>query len=112
MPAAATWKTRDGRRIAIDKLDDDHLASILLMGLRAVHRQAVRDTLEALGAAYGGDEGCQYLGDVQYEDDIRKARSIPHLRSRLAKSTRYAPLLAEAARRGLRWTHRKATRAH
>lgn len=106
------WKTRDGRRIAVHRLDDDHLASILRMGLRARRKELLEAALDTLGIACSGDDGCQYFGDLQYDEDLRKANSVTHLRGLLEKSPRYAPLLAEAKRRGLRWTHVKAAKAH
>jgi hypothetical protein len=112
MPATPHWTTKDGRRLSLCKLDDEHLANILRMGLRAVARAAQRRALDALADAYKGDGGCEYLGDVAYDDAIAKARSMPHLRSALAKSARFAPVVAEARKRGLRWNHGEPSRTH
>lgn len=106
------WKTRDGRRIAVNRLEDDHLVSILQMALRARRREALEQALEGLGHACAGDDGAQYIGELQYDDELRKAHSLAHLRDRLEQSARYAPLVAEALRRGLRWTRPRARKTH
>lgn len=107
-----SWKTKDGRRIAVTKLDDEHLASILRMGLRARHREAMAEAIDALGNASCGDDGSQYFGELHYDEFVDKARSVGYLRGELEKSARFAPLVAEAKRRGLRWTRPKASKVH
>ncbi len=108
----AHWTTRDGRRILLVRMEDDHLVSALRMGLRAEQRRQTDAALEALGHAMQGDSGCEYLGEVGYEDAMRRACSLRHLKSALARNARYAPLLKEADRRGLSLLRRKPARGH
>ncbi len=106
------WTTRDGRRIVLSRMEDDHLVCAIRMGLRAEHRRQAEAALEALGHAMQGDGGTEYLGDVGYEDAMRRARSVRHLKNALARNARYAPLLAEADRRGLSLLRRPSARGH
>ena len=108
----AHWTTRDGRRIAVARMDDDHLVSALRMGLRAEQRRQADSALEALGHAMCGDGGTEYLGELGYEEAMGRARSLKHLKSALSRSPRYAPLLQEADRRGLSLLRKRPTRGH
>jgi hypothetical protein len=103
---AEFWTTRDGRRLKLKAMDDEHILNILRMGVRAQWRKAHREAMKDLTFAYAGDGGCEYLGDVQYEDAMRKAADPKERGRKLALSPLYAPLLQEAKRRGLSMTRR------
>lgn len=96
------WTTRDGRRLDIETMDDTHIINALRMGLRAHFRRTHCKALNNLAIAYSGDGGAAYIGDVQYALDLAQTTHPSYLRSQLVLSPRYAPLLQEANRRGLR----------
>lgn len=104
---STTWTTRDGRLLPVQEMDNRHLLSAIQMGMRAAARKIRSDALEQLGYTMQGDGGTEYLGEVEYESALQKASSPTYLARALKSSKRYAPLVEEAQRRGLRLSTRR-----
>lgn len=107
-----TWTTKDGRRLSVAAMSDEHLVATLRMGLRAESRRQREEALDNLTAAYSVGNDADEYGDLVYDEAIRKAYSIQALKAKLATTPRYAPIVAEVEKRGLRLTRRKVSRAH
>lgn len=108
-----TWTTKDGRRLAVCNMSDGHLAAALRMGLRAESKRQRDAALHELGCAYGFGNGADELAGPVYDEALRRAYCITSLKRVLATTARYAALVAEAERRGLRLTGRRVgSRTH
>jgi hypothetical protein len=94
------WTTLDKRKLPVDRLDDIHLQRIVRMGLNAARKVIHRDALKNYAHACANGDGCEYRGAVQYAEAMREAANLADLQKVLLKNRRFAPMLAEARRRG------------
>jgi hypothetical protein len=94
--AKNVWVTRDGRRLPVSEIDDDHLRNIVTMGLRSLARQCRNESLECLAGGAGGDDGTQYFAGLQSDEYMELAGNRRELLRRLAGSKRYGPVVSEA----------------
>lgn len=96
----ALWTTRDGCSIPVAEVPTEHLHNILKFGMRKVAVRLQEMALDELAAGFaGGDSGTEYFAEV--DADVYSARAVNprYLMASLARSSRYAPLVAEAKRR-------------
>jgi hypothetical protein len=91
---AAIWTTLEGAEIPVVDLEDLHLQRIVRMGLRAARSALARESGEVAGGLTPEE------ADARYREELAP-ELLPLLQRRLLENRRFAPLLAEARRRGV-----------
>lgn len=102
METTDIWVTRDGRKLPVTSIDNDHLQNIVEMGMRSLSRHLFNEGLDCLAGAAGGDDGLQYFGEVQCDEQMARASNPRELLRLLARTRRYGAVVREARARAKR----------
>lgn len=110
MDSTDIWVTRDGRKLPVASIDDDHLKNIVEMGMRSLSKHLFNEGLECLAGAAGGDDGLQYFAEVQCDEQMAKASNPREMLRLLSRTRRYGAVVREARARAQRRSAKRPRR--